>query len=181
MSSPKPVDPNDPSTWPSSKTQRRGWEARHEIPTPHGVEVFTIKADPEKPGDVESAKAHAAKEVEKIRSLRPSPSPERLAEIAASEAAVRAEIDAGMAGRGHQAPAPAPHAANTPSGQRGADTPEKRLSSLFERYLFEEQDAKLKTPRSKTTYRKKFKVFLDWFGDKPIEDVLPTDISRYKG
>ena len=177
---PEKFNSSDPATWPVSKESLRDWEAIHEIPTPHGVEVFTIKADPEKPGDVESAKAYAAEETAKLRALRAPLSPERLAAIATADAAVAAEIDAGMARRPLPPAAPPVAAVDTPSRRRGADHTDKMLSSLFKRFVLHKKKSSLKTMRSEKTYRMKFDVFLDWFGDTHIEDVLPEDISSYK-
>jgi hypothetical protein len=53
----KKLDPNDPSTWPTSADVTGRFEMTLDTPTPHGIEHFHVEADPDKPDDVAAAKA----------------------------------------------------------------------------------------------------------------------------
>ncbi len=46
--------------------------------------------------------------------------------------------------------------------------------------MLHKKKSSLKTTRTENSYRNKFSVFLEWYGDTHILDVTPEDISRYK-
>lgn len=166
----------------SARTPNRlgKFEAIIETPTPLGVQRFHAKADPNSPEDIAAAKAATQDYIAKMEADRQAlavsdPEAERFRaeQRAAVEEAVRASMRSREAAE--SAAAAPTRTRPMPQGDR-----EKYLSRLFERFILHKKNSSLKTERSEKSYRNKFEVFLEWFGDAHIADVTPEDISRYK-
>jgi len=164
------------------KPDRLGkFEALIETPTPFGMQRFHAKADPNSPEDIAAAKAATQDYIAKMEADR-----QALAQAVADPEAekIRAEHRAVVEGLFKAAtaaiPVPQADAAPAPARRVSQGDRERYLSRLFERFMLHKKKSSLKTTRTENSYRNKFSVFLEWYGDTHILDVTPEDISRYK-
>lgn len=184
MSVKQPVNPDDPSTWPTSADGK--FETTIETPTPYGVERFHVKADPNSPEDIAAAKAHASEYMAKLDARRAANTPEAEALLANQDAKLEALLAAKFAAQDK----PTEAAAATPAQPVAASHAQTRramlsdanhaLSALFGRYLLHRRKSSLRTEKAANSYRNKFDIFLAWNGDCHIADVMPEDVSRFK-
>lgn len=152
----QPVNPSDPSTWPTTADGK--FETTIETPTPYGVERFHVKADPNSPEDIAAAKAHASDYMTRLEARRIVPkSPEQAAYLTGQVDDFTADIDASLAAKEQRA-AQASAARRIPQPR---DT-DRYLVALFKRYLTHKRKSTLKTDRAANSYQNKFDVFIEW-------------------
>lgn len=181
MSSKKSLIDANPLSSTRTPNRLGKFEALIETPTPFGMARFHAKADPNNPEDIAAAKAATQEYIAKMEADR-----QALAQSVADPEAekFRAEHRAAVEAVVRAAPVAIPvsqaDAAPTRIRQVSQGDRERYLSRLFERFMLHKTKSTLKTTKAENSYRNKFSVFLEWFGDMHIADVTPEDISRYK-
>jgi len=179
MSSRTPVDPSDPSTWPTTADGK--FETTIETPTPYGVERFHVKADPNSPEDIAAAKAHASEYMANLEGRRIVPkTAEQAAYLTSQVDEIAALVGSVMDAKKQNAPQAVAAPAAAPRRVPQLRDSERYLGALFKRYLSHKRKSSLKTDKAANSYQNKFDVFIEWYGDAHIADVTPEDISRFK-
>lgn len=167
----RPLDPNDPSTWPTARDVAGKFEMTVEEDIATGKRTTRITTDPTSPISVAAGKEAALALTQSFSAIRP-PRPEDEDKALNEEAEIYA-ASAPASPRADGSRKPIDPAKLAPKERK------RLISALWSEYSVQMQDVEW-SPRTFNDYDQKFKVFLQWIGDRPIGMITKEDYSGFK-